>query len=100
MDDWLDAHAIWRNKRNAIAEEFKIDNADDALRALKRQRRVSMFTGNISPMAPYQFKRDYNLGDLVTLYGDYGQVEIMMVNEYIRTEDAEGDRGYPGLTLP
>lgn len=100
IDAWLDKHAAWKNKRDRIIDNFKEDAADDAQRALKRQRKVHMMTGDISPLAPYVFKTHYNLGDRVDLIGDYGQTAEMIVTEYIRTEDAEGDRGYPGLTLP
>lgn len=92
--------AEWQTEKAQIDAEFKADAEDDALRALKKQRRVSLFSGDISPLAPYVYKTHYDLGDLVTLRGDYNQSEKMIVSEYIRTEDAEGDRGYPGLILP
>jgi hypothetical protein len=92
--------AAWKNEVAAIKAEFLADNADDALRTLKRARKVSLFTGDITPTAPYEFKTHYNLGDTVSLYGNYNQTEAMVVSEYVRTEDSEGDRGYPGLTLP
>lgn len=100
IDTWLTKHATWKNKRDRIIDDFKTDAADDAQRALKKQRKVHMMTGDISPLAPYVFKTDYNLGDKVDLIGDYDQSVKMIVTEFIRTEDAEGDRGYPGLTLP
>lgn len=100
IDDWLDEHAAWKNKKDTILSNFKDDYQDDVQAALKKQRRISMFTGDISPIAPYKYKTDYNLGDIVTLYGDFGLVQRMVVDEYIRTDDSNGDRGYPGLTLP
>lgn len=92
--------ADWENEKAAIDAEFLEDVADDALRALKAQRRVKLFSGDISPLAPYTYNNHYKLGDYVTLYGAYDQTEKMLVSEYVRTEDAEGDRGYPGLILP
>jgi hypothetical protein len=100
MDKWLLQHGRWENKRDVIVGEFKTNAIEDAEAELKKTRRVSMFTGDISPIAPYEYKRDYDLGDLVTLYGDYKQVANMVVSEFIRTEDADGDRGFPGLTVP
>lgn len=97
---WWPLQQAWNDEVADITAEFLEDAEDEALREMKKHRRVSLFTGDISPRAPYKYKTDYNLGDLVSLYGDYGQVEQMLVTEYIRTEDAEGDRGYPGLTLP
>jgi hypothetical protein len=100
MDAWLDKHATWKNKRDNIVANFKADAETDALRELKKARRVSLFQGDISPLAPYVFGTHYNLGDAVSLYGEYGEVERMIVSEYVRTEDSEGDRGYPGLSTP
>lgn len=92
--------AEWKNNKAAIDAEFLVDVEDDAIRALKKQRRVKLFSGDISPLAPYAYNTHYKLGDYVTLYGAYSQTERMVVSEYVRTEDAEGDRGYPGLVLP
>lgn len=90
----------WEANVAAIENQFVNDLVDDALRALKRQRKVSLFTGDVSLSAPYQYRKHYFLGDKVRLQGAYGQLEDMIVSEYIRTEDSDGDRGYPGLTLP
>lgn len=92
--------AEWQDKKAEVDAEFLADVQDDALRALKKQRRIKLFSGDISPLAPYVYGTHYKLGDFVTLYGDYNQTERMVVSEYVRTEDAEGDRGYPGLILP
>lgn len=101
LDEWRDDHAAWELKRDTVYAEFREDYLKDADRLLKDTRRVSMLSGDISPLAPYVFKRDYNLGDKVTLIGEYGQQETMVVSEYIRSEDeTNGDRGYPGLIEP
>lgn len=91
--------AKWKNKRDAANEEFKEDSQDEALRELNKFRKLKVFTGDISTETPYKYKEHYNLGDIVSLKGKYGQIERMLVSEYVRTEDFEGDRGYPGLTL-
>lgn len=85
---------------NTIKNEFREDAERDALRSLRRSRRIKTLSGAISTQTPYKFKTHYNLGDTVSLFGEYGLAERMVVTEYVRTEDSEGDRGYPGLTLP
>lgn len=100
MDKWLTKHAKWKNKKNAIVAEFRAENSQKALGELRKARRTSMFSGDISALAPYQFKTHYNLGDIVTLFGDYGRVQPMIVSEHVRTEDRSGDRGFPGLVAP
>lgn len=107
MDDWRDAmdvwrpkDAKWRNKRDNIITEFKEDATKDSLRELKKARRISMLSGDISPFSPFDYKTHYFLGDKVTLTSDYAPPENVIVSEYVRTEDAQGDRGWPGLTAP
>jgi Siphovirus ReqiPepy6 Gp37-like protein len=69
-----------------------------ALIELKKHSKVRLFDGAISPVSPYEFRKDYFLGDYVTLLARFGFDQTMRVSEYVRTEDAEGDRGYPGLS--
>lgn len=66
---------------------------------LQKYNRAVLFDGAISSVAPYKYGQDYFLGDKVTLLASYGFTASMIVSEYVRTEDAEGDRGYPGLIL-
>lgn len=100
MDVWRPKHADWALDRDSAIADFKADAEDDAQRELKKTRRVSLFTGDISPYAGFKYKTDYDLGDTVLLQGDYNQSQKLIVSEYVRTEDADGDRGYPGLVLP
>lgn len=100
MDKWVDDYAAWKNKRAAIISAFRTSQAAAALRVLKEQRRVNMFSGDMSALSPYKYKVHYDLGDTVMLYGDYGMSAKMLVAEYVRTEDNNGDRGFPGLVEP
>lgn len=68
------------------------------LTELRKNNMIRLFDGEVSPGAPYQYGKDFFLGDRVTLMAKYGFEETMLVSEYIRTEDVEGDRGYPGLS--
>lgn len=90
----------WRNKRNNIIDDFREESIKAAKAELKKRRRINMFAGAVSSLSPYQYKRDYNLGDTVMLYGDYGKESKMLVAEYVRTENADGDYGFPGLVEP
>ena len=100
MDKWIDKHAKWKNKRASIIADFKEEAGKVGLRELKKMRRVDMFSGDISDLTPYIYKTHYFLGDTVLLVGDYKTAVKMIVQEYVRTEDANGDRGIPGLVAP
>lgn len=100
MDIWLDKMAKWRNKRDRIVSDFKEESIEEAKRELKKHRKVDLFAGDISTLSPYKYKTHYDLGDTVMLFGDYGKTSKMVVSEYVRTEDVNGDRGFPGLVAP
>lgn len=100
MDKWRPKHADWIADRDKALDEFKEDATDDALKQLKKMKRMSVVSGDISPFAKFKYKVDYDLGDTVLLKGNYKQTQKLVVSEYTRTEDASGDRGFPGLVLP
>lgn len=100
MDAWNVKMGKWRNKRDAIVADFREEAIKQAKRVLKQTRRIDMFQGDVSTLSPYQYKVHYDLGDQVMLHGDYGSSTKMLVIEYVRTQDANGDRGIPGLVLP
>lgn len=100
MDKWIDAHAKWKNKRAAIIADFREEQSTAALAELKKNRRVNMFSGDVSALSPFAYGTHYFLGDTVMLFGDYGRSAKMIVSEYVRTEDVNGDRGFPGLVEP
>lgn len=48
---------------------------------------------------PYVFGVNYNLGDLCTVMGDFNIVENAQITEYVKVEDALGERSSPGLKI-
>ncbi len=66
---------------------------------LAKTRKTSAFDGEISQNSQYKYGIDYNLGDLVTLQNNDGQMTDMQVTEHIFVSDSEGDRSYPTLTV-
>lgn len=66
---------------------------------LAKHNRASLFDAAISLISPYKYGVQYFLGDKVTLLAQYGLESSMQVVEYVRTEDQDGDRGYPTLIL-
>jgi hypothetical protein len=45
------------------------------------------------------YRKDFGLGDLVTVEGDYDEARVMRVSEYVEIEDINGDSGYPTFTI-
>lgn len=60
---------------------------------------ISLMTAQISKTAKPKFKLDYDVGDLVTVFGEFATAQIMRVTEHILTFDKKtGMQGYPSLT--
>lgn len=79
--------------------EFKEDLPDFGAEALKAHRKTRLFNGAVSPLASQRYNEHYYLGDTVSLIGRYKIEAEMVVSEYVRIHDNQGDRGYPGLVV-
>lgn len=68
---------------------------------LAKTRKTFIFGGQASPSIPYKYgynyKADYGLGDTILVIGDYGVKQLMLVTEYVLTEDETGEFGSPTL---
>lgn len=81
---------------SGITEGDVIKN--EGIDALNKAHEVARFNGVLNPdLSLYTYGVDYNLGDIVTMAGDYGLNTRSRVTEYIRTEDAQGSKSYPTL---
>jgi len=60
---------------------------------------VYTLDGQINPLQPYIYGRDYNLGDLVEERSADGAVSTVFVAEQIFVSDDNGESAYPTLTL-
>ena len=70
------------------------------LQTLANQNRVTITQADVSKTTKYHYRRDYNIGDLVTLDGNFNQMAIMRVVEYAEIEDENGESGHPTLARP
>lgn len=66
---------------------------------LNQNKKTVLMEGSVSPNIPYEYGVDYNLGDTILCRGDYGVSQKMMVTEYVRIEDENGEQGYPTLAV-
>jgi hypothetical protein len=67
--------------------------------ALDNNKYVKAVDGEVVPDVQFKFGIDYNLGDLVEVEGYSGIVQDARVTEYIRSQDENGERAYPTLTM-
>jgi hypothetical protein len=45
------------------------------------------------------YRVDFDVGDLITVSGDYNEVSTMRISEYVEIEDETGEIGYPTLSM-
>lgn len=68
--------------------------------ALSAQNYVSLAKAEISRESlKARYRIDFDLGDIVTVVGDYNQTSKMIITEYVEIEDETGESGYPTLSL-
>jgi len=67
---------------------------------LAKQTLITITRADISDLAMYRYRRDYNIGDIISLNGNFGQIAKMRVIEYVEIEDENGESGHPTLSVP
>ena len=82
-----------------IADESGTDNVQTretrGLVELYNNNVTALFDGQIGEQVAGGFNRDYFLGDIVKLDGEYGLSENVRVAEFIRSDDSTGSKAYP-----
>lgn len=70
-----------------------------ALDQLMNHKFVQAVDGEIVPDNQFQYGIHYNLGDVIEVQGNTGVVQSARVTEYIRSQDAAGEKAYPTVTM-
>lgn len=73
--------------------------ASRAQNELSFHPQITLLQGVVSKTAKSKFKINYDIGDLVTVFGEFGVSQPMRVTEHILTKDSAGIQGYPSLTI-
>lgn len=68
--------------------------------AVDSHKPIKAVDGEITPESQFVYKRDYDLGDMVDMQGDYGEPVQGRVTEYIRSSDESGGKNYPTVVAP
>jgi len=62
---------------------------------LYKYNATALFDGQISEQVAVGYNRDYFLGDIIRLDGEYGLSQNVRVAEFIRSDDTTGSKAYP-----
>lgn len=79
------------NLKNVLTSRAK-----DALTANKYVKAVD---GEIVPDNQFKYGIHYTLGDLIEVQGNTGVVQTARITEYIRAQDASGEKAYPTVAM-
>jgi Siphovirus ReqiPepy6 Gp37-like protein len=67
--------------------------------ALAAQKELSIASTDISRLTQYRYRKDYDIGDIVSVEGNYGAIEKRRVVEFVEIEDETGESGHPTLEV-
>ena len=68
--------------------------------ALLAQNKINLIRADIAEISNYHYRRDYNIGDIVTVDGNFGEIAPMRVVEFVEIQDENEERGHPTLETP
>lgn len=67
--------------------------------ALAKQNEVALVKADVAQnVTSAKFRKDYNVGDIIMVSGNYGEAAKMRVSEFVEIEDETGTSGHPTLT--
>lgn len=67
--------------------------------ALDEHQFIVLLSANVSESAKPKFKIHYDVGDIITAFGEFSPAQAMRVTEHILTVDKDGTRGSPSLAI-
>jgi len=107
----------WANRRSMLVTADDIDGHLDTVptgtaltdivakmqvrgrEALKNQNRVTITRSDLANISKYQYRKDFQVGDLIMLDGNFGQIGVMRIIEYVEIQDENGETGHPTLAV-
>lgn len=101
---YLDASDVNRNPADAgawggavVAAEVEQILLRRARKLVRRRKQTELLETTISNNNRYRYRRDYGIGDIVYVVGNYDVSDAMRVVEYTEAEDEHGETGWPTL---
>lgn len=72
---------------------------DRGLIELYKYNATAIFDGQIAESVSSGYNKNYFLGDIIKLTGEYGLYRNVRIAEFIRSSDATGEKSYPALEV-
>jgi hypothetical protein len=87
---FVDARDVSSNDGEIADEEYMAQLAERGATALSEAPIVESMAGTVEPLQMYTYKKDYFLGDIVTVVNKYGIAVDAQVLEIVETWDEDG----------
>lgn len=81
------------------ADRFVRMSSNEVIKYAITRHVTNLVDGQIDPNGDFQYGRDYGMGDIVELKGYTGARQKARVTEFIRTQDASGEKAYPTIEI-
>jgi hypothetical protein len=96
----LDGYVDGGTKDDGVtADDFEESLEDLGLKTVRHDgSHINSVDAQISPNINFKYGQDYRLGDKVLVQGRYGTHDKKWVTEFIRSQDADGERAFPTLS--
>jgi hypothetical protein len=95
-ENYVDAHSASSNSDGVTVTDYNVLLSDIAHKSLDGARAGAIsFDGEILPGGQFQYRKDYFLGDTVSVRNAYGITGKATVTEVVETEDENGYRVIP-----
>lgn len=66
---------------------------------LAKNKFIKSVDGEIVPESQFKYGKDYNLGDVIEVQGNTGQIQPARITEYIKSQNEQGEKGYPTVSI-
>lgn len=89
---------------NAFTEPPFGSDYDDVIAAMEVRGQAALFAQNSVALvkaeptrnsSQYKYREHYEVGDIITVAGQYSETASMRISEYVEIEDETGESGYP-----
>lgn len=91
----LDSH-LTSAPTGSTLTQLELDMSQRGREALKSAKLLSIIKAELNQEnRTIKYRWDYNMGDIVSIVGDYGTVEQKRIIEYVEIRDEQGSHGYP-----
>jgi len=94
---FIDAQDVNKGETTSQKALIKEVLGTRAKRELRKHRLKTVFEATISPQNRYEYRKDYDIGDLVFVDGNYDISAVMRVTEFVEVDEGSGTVGIPTL---